>query len=347
VKNYTPGPTALHPAAAAVLASGEWPHHRDRAFTRLLLRTRRLLREWSGLPDEPTILSCAASGAMEAALRCAAPPGGRVLCGVAGRFGERFAQVARALGLEVERWEAPWGEPLDPDRLRGLLEQRGPFHCLTLQSLETSTGVEHPLREITTVLEERGGPRLVLDAVGTLGVKDLPALPPGTLVVGGSAKACLAPPGLAFLWGVDGARGGSWLLDASAEEEAQREGRVRCTPNTPALAALAASLEGMRGDGFHRWRKDIAKRCSLFRKAVAEGPLAVRGTPETLTLTPLRVPREADGLRAALHREGYAVGRGQGPWAADHIRVGNMAPYPPEESLELARLLLRLCGDRG
>src|SRR4029079_7978558 len=140
---FTPGPTPLLPAAQFAMAAADL-HHRTAEFRALYSRTLDRLKQFIGTTNDVVVLASSGTGAMEAAVSNFTSPGDKVLVLTAGKFGERWRDVAQAFGCTVEVLSAPYGETwkLDNDDLRASLGASN-VRCVYMQATESSTGVRH------------------------------------------------------------------------------------------------------------------------------------------------------------------------------------------------------------
>src|ERR1041384_1996904 len=139
---FTPGPTALLPAAQLAMA-GATMHHRTAEFRALYSRVLADLKAFVGTRNDVILLSASGTGAMEAAVSNLTSPGDKVLVASAGKFGERWEGLAKAFGLQVEVVRAPYGDVVRPEQVK---EKLGPDHkALFIQATESSTGARHDI----------------------------------------------------------------------------------------------------------------------------------------------------------------------------------------------------------
>src|SRR5260370_4043996 len=144
---FTPGPTPLLMEAQARTLTSTL-HHRTQAFRELVLETIEDLRYYFNTQNDVLIFSSSGTGAMEGALANLVSPGERVLVGTAGKFGERWLELAQAYGLEVVKVEAPYGQSLDVAEIKRRLEAQGPVRAVFLQATGSSTGGSHRVEAI-------------------------------------------------------------------------------------------------------------------------------------------------------------------------------------------------------
>src|SRR5579859_6340690 len=153
-----PGPTFV---PQAVLNSTARPmiNHRGPEFAALMAGLTRALQDFLNTQGDVFLLSSSGSGGMEAAIANTLSRGDRVLLFVNGAFGERFAAICKAYGVEARRVDVPWGRALEPDLVRDeLAKEKGKdgAKAVLLTHNETSTGVLNPLKEIAEVVRESG-----------------------------------------------------------------------------------------------------------------------------------------------------------------------------------------------
>src|ERR1700749_2157510 len=195
---FTPGPTPLLPAAQFAMAAADM-HHRTPEFRALFLKVLAQLKVFVGTRNDVLLLSSSGTGAMEAAATNLTSPGDRVLVLTAGKFGERWTGLVKAFGCQPDVVSAPYGETLDLAQIRAALK---PEHkAVFVQATETSTCVRHNIEAIAKLLRESGSAALlVVDGITGLGTTHFDVDGWGIdVLIGGSQKAVMMPPGLAYL----------------------------------------------------------------------------------------------------------------------------------------------------
>ena len=193
---FTPGPTPLLPAAQAAMAAADM-HHRTADFRALFRRVLDDLRGFIGTANDVVVLASSGTGAMEAAVSNLTSPGDRVLVLTAGKFGERWHDLARAFGCQVELVSAPYGETFSLDAVRARLTPQ--VRAVLLQATESSTGVRHDVEGVAR-LTRASDALLIVDAITGLGTTRFNVDGWGIdVIIGGSQKAVMIPPGLAYL----------------------------------------------------------------------------------------------------------------------------------------------------
>jgi serine---pyruvate transaminase len=199
LKQYlmTAGPTPLPPAVSQAMAQ-PMLYHRAPAFVEVYARALERLKSVFQTSNEVLVFAASGTGALESAVANLARPGEPVLVASCGKFGERWAELCDAYGARTVHWETEWGKKVDPPELDRVLDDTEAEVVFTTFS-ETSTGVINDIRELTEVAH-RHRALIAVDAVSGLGAVSLPQDEWGVdVVVGGSQKALMSPPGLAFL----------------------------------------------------------------------------------------------------------------------------------------------------
>jgi aspartate aminotransferase-like enzyme len=331
---YAPGPVAVPPEVLAALARPV-VHHRTAAFRETFRRVRAELAEIIGVPgDDVVLLTGSGTTAFEAALLAAVPAGGRVLALRGGKFGDRWAAMARAFGYRVDDVDVAWGSAFDPATLGERIADLPTPDAVTLVHSETSTGVLHDVAALALALRRVAPDALVLvDAVTSLAAAELRPRAWGLdAVVAGSQKGVMLPPGLGFAWLSErawaraadpGGRVAAYTLDLHRERARQREGDSGVTPATSLIVAAEAAFGLLRAAGLEaRWR-DLERR----NRAVLTAGAALGATPFAARVSPavaaLRTPGgvDAPSLVQALARRGVRIAGGQ-----DHLRPFLLRP---------------------
>ena len=239
----TPGPTPVPPA---VLAAMSLPivHHRTPGFRAMFGKLLASLQEIYRTAGDVLLFTASGTGGMDAAVSNTCSPGDRVLVVSAGNFGERWLSIAGAYGCDVQELRYPWGEVPSPEDVSAKLEEIGGAHAVFLTHSETSTGVVIDLQETAARIRPSGA-LVVVDAISSLG-----AIPCETdawgldVVVSGSQKALMTPPGLALasvsaaaLEASTNATSPRFYFDWAATLESQHEDPP-VNPFTPAIPAV-------------------------------------------------------------------------------------------------------------
>jgi aspartate aminotransferase-like enzyme len=246
---FTPGPTPLLPAAQFAMAAADI-HHRTPEFRTLYERVLAQLKIFVGTKNDVLLLASSGTGAMEASVSNLTSPGDRVLVLSAGKFGERWDSLAKAFGCQVDLVSAPYGQTFSPDEIRKAL--RSDTRAVFVQATESSTGARHDIRAIGAILQDSGSNTLlVVDGITGLGTTHLDVDAWGVdVIIGGSQKAVMIPPGLAYLslsdraWkATETSKNPRYYFDLRKELKNAKKGESSYTPAVALIAALGAALD--------------------------------------------------------------------------------------------------------
>ena len=321
---YAPGPVAVPPAVLAALGRPVL-HHRTDAFRAVFLRARAALAEIVGVPgDDVMLLTGSGTTAFEAALLASVPAGGRVLALRGGKFGDRWAAMARAFGYRVVERDVAWGHAFDADALIAGLRDEAPPEAVTLVHSETSTGVLHDVEALAGALRSWAPDALLLvDAVTSLAAAELRPHAWGIdALVAGSQKGVMLPPGLGFVWlsaraweraADPAARVAGYVLDLHRERPRQAVGDSAVTPATSLVVAAEVAFASLIEGGLAARREGLARRNrAVLAAGTALGavPFAERASPAVAALaTPEGL--DAPAVVSALARRGVRIAGGQ------------------------------------
>jgi aspartate aminotransferase-like enzyme len=196
-----PGPTPV--PESVLLALAKHPiGHRSGDFSKIIAEVTEGLKWLHQTQNDVLILASSGTGAMEAGIINFLSPGDRVLVGCNGKFGERWAEICDAYGINAERVTAEWGKPLDPEQFRTRLEadREKQIKAVIVTHSETSTGVLNDLEAINRHVKAHGNALIIVDAVTSLGATSVPIDQWGLdVVASGSQKGYMLPPGLGFV----------------------------------------------------------------------------------------------------------------------------------------------------
>jgi aspartate aminotransferase-like enzyme len=332
-----PGPSVV--PSRVLRALSEPPiGHRTAEFRALLEEVTRGLKEVFRTQNDVFVLSSSGTGAMEAAVANTVNPGDRVLVVVIGHFGERWVKLVSAYGAQVERLDFEWGQAADPDVLRSRLRQpdADDIRTVLLTQNETSTGVCNDVEALAAVVREHGA-LLIVDAIsGLLGIELRTDEWGVDIVVGGSQKAFMLPPGLAFISVSDRAweavarcRQPRFYFDLPAARKALEDWQ---TPYTPAVNLFVGLREALRMafeeglDNIHARHRRLGR---ATRAAVQALGLQLLADPQRASdvVTAVRVPEGVDGsLLSRTMSQDYdiTITGGQGALKGRIFRIGHV-----------------------
>jgi aspartate aminotransferase-like enzyme len=327
LKQYlmTAGPTPLPPAVSQVMAE-PMLYHRAPAFVEVYARVLQRLKHVFQTSNDVLMFASSGSGAMESAVANLTRAGEPALVASCGKFGERWAELCDAYGASTLRWETDWGRRVDPAELDRTLGRHGDVPVVFTTLSETSTGVVNDVRELTEVVH-RHGALIAVDAVSALGAVPLPQDEWGVdVVVSGSQKALMSPPGLGFasageaaLERAAAAPGGRYYFDWGRTLSGQRK-KPPDSPFTPAVGlvqALDVALGLIEEDGL----ETVFERHRLLGRATREAARALDldllgdADEAANVVTAIRLPETINGAavpKLMRDRFGVTIAGGQG-----------------------------------
>jgi serine---pyruvate transaminase len=338
LKQYlmTAGPTPLPPAVEQAAAE-PMLYHRAPAFVEVYARALRRLKLVFGTANEVMVFASSGTGAMESAVANLTRPGEPALVASCGNFGERWAKLCDAYGAETIHWASDWGRKVEPAELdRRLGEREGVGVVFTTLS-ETSTGVVNDIRELTEVAH-RHGALIAVDAVSGIGAVPLPQDEWGVdVVVSGSQKALMAPPGLGFASANDAAlahaaagAGGRFYFDWERYVTGQRKDPPD-SPFTPAVGLIRA-LDVALGMIDQEGIEAVYERHRLLGRATREAVRALEldllgdADENANVVTAIALPESIDGAavpKLMRDRFGITIAGGQGHLKGKLARIAH------------------------
>jgi aspartate aminotransferase-like enzyme len=340
---FTPGPTPLLPAAQTAMASFT-AHHRTADFRALFQRVLTDMKDFIGTQNDVLVLACSGTGVMEASVTNLTSPGDKVLVLTAGKFGERWTGLAKAFGCNVEVLSAPYGETFSLNEIRAKLTPE--VRAIFVQATESSTGARHDVQGIAKLVRASGDDTLlVVDAITGLGTTHLDVDGWGVdVIIGGSQKALMIPPGLAYCavseraWQrMETTTSPRYYFDLRKERKAAAKGESAYTPATSLFAALGAALEFIREMGNGDLAKgrealvDNAELCAeMTRAGVQAVGLKLFAASPAAALTAVCPPHGIDsGKIVKEFRESFdaVVANGQGEMKGEIFRIAHIGYY--------------------
>jgi serine---pyruvate transaminase len=332
-----PGPTPVPPE---VLAAGAEPvlHHRGPDFRTLMKRCLLRLQDVARTTHDVLVFTASGSGAFESAIVNLLSPGERVLAVTAGEFGDRWAAMARVYGADVHELRYAWGETPQPDDIRARLEETGAEVVFVVHS-ETSTGVVSDVAALAAAVRE-GGALSVVDAVSSLGAVPLETDAWGLdVVVAGSQKALMTPPGLSLTTVSPAAwercartTTPRFYFDWAKLRASLEAGTTPFTPAVSLVVSLDAALTLLLEEGLDA---AFARHAALGR-ACREGAKAMGlelfspDEERSAIVTAILMPAGVDAREVVLalrDRFGITVAGGHGGLAPRMLRIGHIGYY--------------------
>lgn len=329
----TPGPTPIPPATAA-RASLPILHHRTHEFGAVFVEVLDGLQYVFQTQHEVLLLTGSGTGSMESAVANLLSPGDHAIVAACGVFGERWGKLLEAFGIQPILVRAEWGRAVTPDQLAQALQQHPEAKAVFTTHTETSTGVVNDIRAFGE-LTQRTETALVVDAISGLGGEAFRTDAWHVdVVVCGSQKGLMAPPGLSFVsvspkaWKlVEAARSPRFYWDYRQIKRSIPEKETPFTPAVSLVAALAESLQMIRQEGLETiWQRHI-RLAKATRAGLQALGLPLFADPPCHVLTAVRLPAGVDGkrlVRSLRDTDGVSIAGGQERLAGKIIRLAHM-----------------------
>ncbi len=357
---YTPGPTQLLPAAQFAMAAAN-VHHRTADFRALYQRVLADLKVFVGTQNDVILMAASGTGAMEASVANLTSPGDRVLVLSAGKFGERWTALAKAYACTIDEVSAPYGETFSLDAVRAALKPD--TRVVYMQGTETSTGARHDVKAIAQLLKGTDT-LLVVDAITGLGTTHFDVDAWGVdIIIGGSQKAVMIPPGLAFCavsekaWKrMETSKQPKYYFDLRKERKSAAKGESAYTPATSLIAALGAALDYIRESG----KGDLAKGREVLVNNAELAAAMTRAGAEALGLKLFAPHAPAAAVSAILSPGGLdssdivkrfrdefgaVVANGQGEMKGKMIRIAHLGYYDYLDTIAIIAALEQIMAE--
>lgn len=338
-----PGPTPC-PDEVLNALSGQMVNHRGPEFAELIGRVTKGLNWVFGASNDVLTFTTSGTGGLEAAVVNVLSPGDRVLSISIGSFGDRLRQIARTYGAEVEEYSLEWGQAADPAEVGRRLDADSTIKAVLVTHNETSTGVTNPLEAIAK--EVRARQRLiVVDAVSSLSSVPCPVERWDLdVVVSGSQKGWMVPPGLAFVYFSDRAWEANatataprFYFDAAKARDSLEKDQTPWTPAMSLFFGMDRALELMKAEGLESVFGRHQAVAAYARQRVKDLGLSLVAEDEAFasnTVTAVYWPDGVDGKAIAQRARddfGIVLGGGQGKLQGKIFRIGHLGWFTQDE----------------
>jgi aspartate aminotransferase-like enzyme len=330
----TPGPTPVAPETNLAMAQ-PIIHHRSPLFMEILGEVRADLKYLFETEQEVLIFAATGTGAMEGAVANTLSPGDTALVVDGGKFGERWTELCNVYGVKAERLAVTWGRAVDPKEVAKMLDANPAIKAVFVQANETSTGVQHPVKELAEVTKSRPGTILVVDAISALGGYSIPMDAWGIdVLVAGSQKAMMLPPGLAFAalspkaWGfVKESKCPKYYFNFSKTLKSAEKNQTPYTSPVSLILGLREVLGKIKKvglDKIYAHNERLSKACKAAMKAMGL-ELYSKDNPSSV-LTAVLAPAGVDGQKvvAELRKKGIWIAGGQAEAKGKIFRIAHM-----------------------
>jgi aspartate aminotransferase-like enzyme len=347
---FSPGPTMLPPGVLLKMAEPIM-HHREPEFEKIYAEIREGMKYLFQTKNEVLIFTSSGTGAMEGAVSNLLSQGDKAIVIRGGKFGERWGELCKAYGIEFIPIDVEWGKAVDPKRIKELLESDPSIRAVYTQASETSTGVRHPIQAIADLVKRYEDKAIVVDAITGIGVFNIPTDAWGLdVVISGSQKALMLPPGLSFAtlsdkaWKlVEKSTLPKYYFDFKKELKNTKKNQSSYTPAISLYVGLRESLRMIRSEGleavFHRHEK-LAEATRRAVKALGLELYAPDSPSDAVTA--VKIPGGIDGEKLKdlfFKKFGITVAEGQDRAKGKIIRIAHLGYY---ERLDMVMVISAL-----
>ncbi len=332
----TPGPTPLYPPALHAMMASDL-HHRTEEFRNVYKSALAGLKQVYGAPGDVLCMAASGSGAMDASVSNLFSAGDKVIVCTAGKFGERWVEIVRAYGLDATVLEAPYGDVVTPDRLEAALKAEPATRGVFVQGSESSTGAQHDVEAMGKLVAATDA-IFVVDAITGLGTMPLDIEGWGLdVVIGGSQKAFMIPPGLAFVSLTEKAWNHAktatlphYYFDFRKEKKNGDIGESTWTPATSLILALNEALKYVNSIGMANLVANAQLLAHATREASRELGLQLFSSRPGSAVTAIRPPAGMDsGVIVKGYKQKFAavITGGQGSMKNELFRLAHLGYF--------------------
>jgi aspartate aminotransferase-like enzyme len=333
----TPGPTPLYPPALHAMMASDI-HHRTEDFRKIYRSCLADLKEVLGTSHDLLMFAASGTGAMDASVSNLFSKGDKVIVCSAGKFGERWAEIAKAYGLDATVLTAPYGDVVTPERVEAALASEPATKGVFVQASETSTGAMHDVEAMGRAIAKTGA-IFVVDAITGLGTMPIDIDGWGLdVAIGGSQKAFMIPPGLAFMtvspkaWKLaETATLPHYYFNLKKEKKSGDAGESSWTPATSLILAMAEALRYIKQIGMPHLIENAQLLAKATRTAVQALGLELwaPGSPGS-SVTAVKAPAGLDSgviVKEFRTRFGAIIANGQGTMKGQIFRIAHLGYF--------------------
>ncbi len=340
---FTPGPTPV-PESVMLRMAQPIIHHRTPEFQRSLMEATENLSYLFGTTQPVFTLTSSGTGAMEAAIVNTLSAGDEIIFVNAGKFGERWGEIARAYGVTAHEVTKEWGTAATADDILAALEAHPAVKAVCLTHSETSTGVFTDVRAIAAAVRERHDVLMIIDGITAVGAHELRFDEWGLdVVVTGSQKGLMIPPGLAFIALSDRAWAAAerstlpkYYFDLLVARKAIKSEDTPWTPAVTLVLGVAEALKMIRDEGIENVWGRHARLASALRAGVSALGLELFGTPPSNAVTSVMLPEKGSDFMAALKKTyRVTIAAGQEHLKGKIFRVSHLGYYDEADMLSI------------
>lgn len=332
----TPGPTPLLPAALQAMMGSDI-HHRTDDFRKLYKQVLSDLKEVLKTSNDVLVLVSSGTGGLEAAASNFFSPGDEVLVCSAGKFGERWVEIAKTWNMKATALTAPYGQAVQPEEVEKALAQNQKLKGVFVQASETSTGTQHDVKTMGLAVKKTSA-IFVVDAITGIGTMPLDIEGWGLdVVVGGSQKAFMIPPGLSFLsispkaWALaDSATSPHYYFNLKREKKSAANGESVFTPSIALLVAFAEALKYVKSIGIDNLIANAQVLARATRESVKVLGLEAFSDSPASSVTAVKAPAGMDSgviVKEFRNRFNAIISNGQGTMKGQIFRLAHLGYF--------------------
>jgi len=332
----TPGPTPLYPPALHAMMASDI-HHRTEDFRNVYKSALTDLKEVMATANDVLCFAASGTGAMDASVSNLFRRGDKVIVCSVGKFGERWVDIAKAYGLDATVLKGEYGEVITPEQVEAALKAEPATKGVFIQASETSTGAEHDVKSMGEIIKKTDA-IFVVDAITGLGTMPLDIDGWGLdVVVGGSQKAFMIPPGLAFMsvspkaWKAGESNDlPHYYFNLKKEKKSGDGGESSWTPATSLILALGEALKYIKKVGMANMIENAQMLARATREAATELGLELFAKRPGSSVTSIKAPAGLDSgviVKEFRNRFGSIIANGQGSMKGQIFRMAHLGYF--------------------
>ncbi len=330
-----PGPTPV-PETINLEMAAPMVHHRTPQFSKIFGEAAEDAKYLFQTKQDVIILASTGTGGMESCITNLFSPGDKVLVVNGGKFGERWGKISESYGLEPVYVNVEWGQAVDANKVKEILDKDKDIRAILVQASETSTAVAHPIEALSKLTRDRDDILLVVDGITGVGVFPLPMDEWGIdAIVTGSQKALQLPPGLALValsekaWKfADQSKCPHFYFDLKKERKNLAAQTSAYTPAVSLVIGLRAVLKSFKEEGMenvHKRHNRLARATRAAAKALGLKMVAPNAPADSLT--GVFLPDGIDGgkfVKSLRDDFGVTMAGGQDQWKGKVVRIAHL-----------------------
>lgn len=348
---FTPGPTPV-PERVALRMARPIIHHRHPEFREILERVNAGLQYVFQTSQPVLTLVASGTGGMESTFVSLFSPGDTVIAVNGGKFGERWVQMPRRLGLHAVEITVPWGSAVTPGEVTDALRNHPEARAVYLTQSETSTGSATDIREVARAIRDHSGALVCVDGITAIGAHEMRFDEWGIDVcVTGSQKGLMIPPGLSFvalsdraIAAMDRATMPSFYFDLRKYLASYRKSDTPWTPAITLIAGLDEALSMIRAEGIENIWGRHRRLAAGLRAGILELGLRLFSKTPSHAVTPVWLPPGVDWatFNTVLKSDnGITIAGGQGEYAGKIFRISHLGYYDDLDMVTVVAALER------